>query len=150
MPIDGSAHDWSELTRLTGGRPMVVERVRLVDSGVAIEGAFALPSLAQLPVEDQAFIAAFVAAHGSIKRMEAILGVSYPTVKARLNRLAAKLDRVEVREEPVAPAPADEALDLLERGGISVEEALARLEAREAGKAEQAGEAIPSRQGLDR
>lgn len=45
--------DWQELTNLTRGRPFVVERVRLAGSGVAIEGEFELPQLAQLDVEDQ-------------------------------------------------------------------------------------------------
>ena len=40
--------DWQELTKLTGGQPLVVERVRLADTGVAIEGAFELPQLAYL------------------------------------------------------------------------------------------------------
>lgn len=45
--------DWQELTRLTGGRPFVVERVRLLEREVAIEGAFVPPQLARLSVEDQ-------------------------------------------------------------------------------------------------
>lgn len=127
-----AALDWAELTRLTAGREFVVERVRLAGSGIAIEGPFALPVLAQLPAEDQAFIVAFVRTHGSIKRMESILGVSYPTVKARLNALGAKLDYVEIDEEPMAEAEATgpDALELLEQGAISVEEALRRLEHR--------------------
>jgi hypothetical protein len=38
------------------------------------------------------FVAAFVRSHGSIKEMEQVFGVSYPTVKARLNRIAAMLE----------------------------------------------------------
>ena len=77
-------HDWQALTDLTRGRPILVERVRIQDSDIAVEGAFELPRLAQLPVEDQVFVAAFVRSHGSIKEMEQVFGVSYPTVKARL------------------------------------------------------------------
>lgn len=79
--------DWQELTTLTRGRPFRVERVRLADNGVAVEGEFELPQLAQLNVEDQVFVTAFVRCHGSIKEMERIFGVSYPTVKSRLNRI---------------------------------------------------------------
>ena len=64
------AGDWFELTRLTQGRPLVVERVRLADSDIAIEGDFAPPPLAVLSAEDQTFVAAFVRCHGSIKEME--------------------------------------------------------------------------------
>jgi len=40
--------DWQELTRLTQGKPIAVERVRLVKSDIAIEGSFELPPLARL------------------------------------------------------------------------------------------------------
>jgi hypothetical protein len=116
--------DWQELTRLTGGRPFVVERVRLLDRQIAIEGAFAPPQLATLAAEDQVFIAAFLRSHGSIKEMEQMFGVSYPTVKARLNRIAAGLEFVE---ESPAP-PRTEVLDRLAAGEITAEEAIAALE----------------------
>jgi hypothetical protein len=116
--------DWQELTDLTRGQEIVVERVRLVDSGIAVEGQFEPPQLAQLSVEDQVFVAAFVRSHGSIKEMERTFGVSYPTIKSRLNRIVGHLDFVEV--DP-APTGAD-VVDRLRRGEISAEEALAELE----------------------
>ena len=116
--------DWQELTSLTRGQPFVVERVRLAGNGVAIEGEFELPQLAQLNVEDQVFVTAFVRCHGSIKEMERIFGVSYPTIKSRLNRIAEQLDFVDT--DP-APSGAD-VVDRLRRGEIGVQEALAELE----------------------
>jgi hypothetical protein len=116
--------DWQELTDLTRGGPFVVERVRLTGSGVVVEGQFELPQLAQLSVDDQVFVAAFVRSHGSIKEMERIFGVSYPTIKSRLNRIAEHLDFVD--SDP-APSGAD-VVDRLRRGEISVQEALAELE----------------------
>lgn len=118
------ASDWQELTDLTRGRPFTVERVRLDDSGIAIEGAFELPQLAQLSAEDQVFVTAFVRCHGSIKEMERTFGVSYPTVKSRLNRIGRTLDFVET--DP-APSRAD-VIDRLRRGEITAEHALAELE----------------------
>jgi hypothetical protein len=116
--------DWHTLTDLTQGRRFHVERIRLADNDIAIEGAFALPDLARLPAEDQVFVTAFIRAHGSIKEMERTFGVSYPTIKARLNRIAQSLDFVEIN-----PAPSrSEILGALERGEIDVEEAIARLE----------------------
>ncbi len=119
--------EWQELTRLTGGAPFVVERVRLAGSGIAIEGAFAPPQLATLSAEDQVFVAAFVRSHGSIKEMEQMFGVSYPTVKARLNRIAASLEFIDE-----SPAPArTEVLDRLASGEITAEEAIAALRERQ-------------------
>jgi len=118
--------DWLELTKLTQGASLVVERVRLADSGIAIEGQFAPPQLAQLPVEDQIFVAAFVRAHGSIKEMEQVFGVSYPTVKARLNRIAERLEFVDTN-----PAPArSDVLERLARGEITADHAIRELEER--------------------
>ncbi|HQL24170.1 MAG TPA: DUF2089 family protein, partial [candidate division Zixibacteria bacterium] len=74
------AHEWQELTRLTGDKEVIVERVRLVVEGIALEGEFELPPLAKLTAEDQLFVAAFVRSHGSIKKMEEVFGISYPTV----------------------------------------------------------------------
>ena len=118
--------DWQELTRLTQGARLIVERVRLADSGIAIEGQFAPPQLAQLPVEDQVFVAAFVRAHGSIKEMEQVFGVSYPTIKARLNRISQRLEFVDTD-----PAPArSDVLERLARGEITAEDAIRELEER--------------------
>lgn len=118
------AQEWYNLTRMTQGAKLIVERVRLVDQDVAIEGSFELPALAGLSAEDQVFIAAFVRCHGSIKQMEQTFGVSYPTIKSRLNRIGDQLNFVEV-----APAISrNEILEKIDRGEISVEEALEMME----------------------
>ena len=117
--------DWQELTKLTQGQPIMVERVRLPDKDIAIEGRFELPQLARLNLEDQVFIIAFVRCHGSIKEMEQIFGVSYPTIKSRLNRIGNSLEFVDTN-----PAPSEvEILDRLERREIDAQEAIQALEA---------------------
>src|SRR5262245_31072454 len=122
--------DWNTLTKLTGGGAIEVERVRLVEQDVAIEGPFELPPLAQLSADDQVFVAAFVRCHGSIKQMEKFFGVSYPTIKNRLNRIGAQMPFMEV--EPVPdPEPrratTNELLSKLERGEISARDVVAEL-----------------------
>ena len=116
--------DWPELARLTQGQPIVVERVRLADRDIAIEGRFELPQLAQLGSEEQVFVMAFVRCHGSIKEMEQIFGVSYPTIKSRLNRIAGRFEFVDSN-----PAPQrNQVLERLQRGEINAEEAIRELE----------------------
>ena len=117
--------DWLELTQLTQGRPIVVERVRLADKDIAIEGSFELPQLARLDLDDQVFITAFVRSHGSIKEMERIFGVSYPTIKSRLTRIADGLEFVETNPTPSKA----EILERLERGEITAEQAIHQMEA---------------------
>ena len=125
------ASDWQALTRLTGGAAFEIERVRLVDQDVAIEGRFAVPPLSTLSADDQVFVAAFVRCHGSIKQMEKFFGVSYPTIKNRLNRIGALLPFAEV--EPPAPEPkatrpsTSELLTRLERGEATVNDVLSEL-----------------------
>jgi hypothetical protein len=129
--------EWQELTQLTQGQTLVVERVRLASRDIAIEGRFALPELARLSAEDQVFVAAFVRSHGSIKEMEQVFGVSYPTIKARLNRISASLsflDTTPPESTPpeTAPAGADArgaVLARLKRGEINAADAIRQLEA---------------------
>ena len=117
------AQEWQELMKITGGRTVIIERVRLAESGIAIEGQFELPQLLELSTEDQVFLAAFVRSHGSIKKMEKFFGVSYPTIKNRLNKIAEQLEFVEIDSEPVQ----SDVIGRLERGEITVEQALKDL-----------------------
>ena len=119
------AQDWQELTQLTRGQALVIERVRIAEKGIAIEGNFELPQLAKLSMEDQVFIVAFVRCHGSIKDMEKIFGVSYPTIKARLNRLGEALEFVEINPVPSRA----EVLERLRRGEVSAADAIREMEA---------------------
>jgi hypothetical protein len=120
-----TSRDWQELTQLTQGRPILVERVRMTENNIVVEGSFELPQLAQLNAEDQVFVTAFLRCHGSIKEMEQIFGVSYPTIKSRLNRIAQSLEFVDTN-----PAPSRaEILDRLKRGEINAEQAVRELEA---------------------
>jgi hypothetical protein len=115
---------WNELTDMTGGRPFLVTSVRLEGGDITIGGEFELPPLAGLRYEDQVFVSEFVRCHGSIKYMEKAFGISYPTVKNRLNRIVQQLQLVEVEQVSAH----DEVFDMLERGEISVTEAAERLE----------------------
>jgi len=119
-----TTQDWQELTKLTQGQPLVVERVRLTEKNIAIEGSFELPELARLGLEDQVFVMAFIRCHGSIKEMEKTFGVSYPTIKSRLNRIA---NNVSFVENDPAPSRSD-VLEKLNRGEINAQDAIRELE----------------------
>jgi len=120
------AQDWQTLTKLTSGADLEIERVRLVASDVRIEGHFELPALARLTAEDQTFVTAFVRCHGSIKQMEKYFGVSYPTIKNRLNRIGEQLPFAEI--DTGEQSSTDDLLTRLERGELSVKDVLAQLE----------------------
>ncbi len=120
-----NSKDWQELTQLTHGQRIVVERVRVAEQDIAIEGSFELPQLARLEMDDQIFITAFVRSHGSIKEMERIFGVSYPTIKSRLTRIADSLEFVETNPSPSKA----EILERLQRGEITAKDAIREMEA---------------------
>ena len=101
---------------------MKVTRMACPSCGMAMEGDFEVAPLARLSLDDQAFVMAFVRSHGSIKQMERLLGISYPTVKNRLNAISASLDK-----SFQAPSPNLYVLEQLARGEITVEEALEKL-----------------------
>ena len=116
-------HDWQQLTDLTQNKEISIERVKISESGIAIDGSFELPPLAQLNMEDQIFVAAFVKSHGSIKDMEELYGVSYPSIKNRLNRIAKAFDFIDI-----TPAdPAGDILEDLDKGNISFDQAMKAL-----------------------
>lgn len=105
---------------------MQIRQLHCEPCGVDLDGEFEVSALARLSLEEQLFLTAFLRQHGSIKRMEKLFGISYPTVKNRLNALAAKLDR-QFR----VPTPELKILEELERGEIDVQQALKRLDPKE-------------------
>jgi hypothetical protein len=67
---------------------------------------------------------AFVRSHGSIKEMEQVFGVSYPTIKSRLTRIAQSLEFVDTNPSPSRA----EIFDRLRRGEITAQDAIRELE----------------------
>ena len=101
---------------------MTITRTHCGECDVSLEGEFEVSPLARLSLDDQMFVTAFIRHHGSIKRMESLFDISYPTVKNRLNAIQAQLDSsFEV------PSSNGLILDALARGEITVDQALERL-----------------------
>lgn len=115
--------DWKKIFEVVGNDAKVT---RVEGNNLALEGEFELPPLSRLAMEDQIFVAAFIGVHGSIKEMEKLFGISYPTVKGRLRKIADSLREIgllstKVREDRTTT------LELLASKEITVEEALERL-----------------------
>ncbi|HOZ45066.1 MAG TPA: DUF2089 family protein [Candidatus Hydrogenedentes bacterium] len=73
------------------GQVLKVKRFACPACDTAVEGDFALPVLARLSPEEQEFLVRFAECSGSLKDMARRYGVSYPTVR---NRLDALIDRL--------------------------------------------------------
>jgi hypothetical protein len=102
--------------------PLSVTRLACPTCKLTLDGDFEVSPLGKLNQDDQAFVIAFVRHHGSLKKMESIFGISYPTVKNRLNAIAAALDK-----NFESPSPNLYVLEQLSRGELTVEEALEKL-----------------------
>src|SRR5271155_986057 len=102
--------------------PLRVNRLACPTCKLSLEGDFETSPLGKLGLDDQAFVIAFVRHHGSLKKMESVFEISYPTVKNRLNAIAAALDKNFAN-----PSPNLYVLEQLSRGELTVEEALERL-----------------------
>jgi hypothetical protein len=120
--------DISKSTCPDCSRPLRVARMACPSCAMVVEGNFEVSPLARLSVDDQAFVIAFVRHHGSLKKMESLFNISYPTVKNRLNAIGAALDQnfTEPNEKPLQ-SPNLYVLEQLSRGELTVEEALEKL-----------------------
>ncbi|MHC4571552.1 MAG: DUF2089 family protein [Planctomycetota bacterium] len=64
-----------------------------------IQGQYGLPSLARLSADDQTFILEFMKVSGSLKEMARLLGLSYPTVRNRLDEIIKRIKLAEGLKE---------------------------------------------------
>jgi len=107
------------------GDAMVVSRMTCHHCNVAVESAFPTPRLASLPVEHQRFIEIFVLASGSLKEMAQQTGVSYPTVRSRLDKVIDALRQEIGRTQKVRGT----VLDAVSEGKLSAEVAASIIKA---------------------
>ena len=79
------------------GSNLAVKRLCCDKCETEVEGLYPLPPLAGLAPDDEQFILEFIKASGSLKDMAALLGVSYPTVRNRLDEIIGKLRQNETK-----------------------------------------------------
>lgn len=73
------------------GGGMAVTRMTCASCAVSVDAAFPMSRLASLPVEHQRFIEMFVLSGGNLKEIAEQVGVSYPTVRSRLDKVIESL-----------------------------------------------------------
>lgn len=103
-----------------------------VSGDVASHRPAATNEFASLPDEDLHLLRIFVHCEGSIREMESALGLSYPTIKARLAKLRESLKAAAPAAKPT-PQPTtplnsvEKVLDALERGEITASESIQHI-----------------------
>lgn len=110
------------------GGSLTVTRLTCSKCDTNIEGDFQLSKFQLLSREDLEFAESFIKNRGSIKAMEKEMGVSYPTVK---NRLENVIEALGYKKEPIeAPKPA-EILERIKSGEITPAQAVKLLNGEE-------------------
>lgn len=72
-----------------------VARLACDQCGTAVEGDFPLPVISCLDSDEQKFVISFIRSSGSLKEMAQRYGVSYPTMRNKLDDLIEKLQVLE-------------------------------------------------------
>jgi len=106
-----------------------VEALRCPSCAVRVEGDFTPSPLARLSDEHQRFVVAFLRSRGVLRDLEEALGLSYPTVRARLDAAVAALEDI-LRTPGTDDAARREVLDAVASGALDPESAVRRLRAR--------------------
>jgi hypothetical protein len=107
---------------------LLVTRLACRNCGTALEGRFVLERLFRLSPEQLHFVEVFLRCEGKINRMQEELGLSYPTVRSRLEDVIRALGYEVGEEKQVDSERRQEVLDRLARKEISSEEALQLLQ----------------------
>ena len=119
---------------------LTITRLHCRSCGTALEGEFGVGRFGRLDREQMRLLESFLRSRGNLKEMERELGISYPTVRGRVDSLVRALGLVDGAEvdmaaEPAdfasaesAPAPADTAADTAAEERRAILERLARKE----------------------
>jgi hypothetical protein len=105
------------------GNETEVTRITCYACDTNIEGHFQPCKFCKLTTEQRAFVDVFIKCRGNIKEVEKELGISYPTVKNKLEDAAAALG-YKGEPEQVSPTKRQEILEKLNKGEITVDEAV--------------------------
>ena len=106
-------------------KPLHITKLHCPACGTSIEGDFQAERLLALTPEQRSFVLSFLRNRGNIREMEKELGISYPTVRARLDQILAALG---LEANPGKEQPArKEVLEMLAQGEITQEQALDML-----------------------
>lgn len=109
------------------GHRLKVVKLQCEHCETAIENEFTLSKFDYLTPEELSFAETFLLCRGNIKEVEKALGISYPTVRSRLDQVIASLGGRSIPAERQTSQRKREILDALERGELTAQEAVEQL-----------------------
>jgi hypothetical protein len=119
------------------GGQLEITEVRCTQCDTRVQARYRPCDFCGLSEEQSTFLRIFLTSRGNLSEVEKRLGVSYPTVRAKLDEVIARLGALEPVSQP-APQPAPQAsdgserraiLDAVARGEISAAEGVTRIRA---------------------
>lgn len=121
------------------GNHLTVTSLRCHQCDTSVHGSFELCKMCRLTQEQQRFVEVFVASRGNIKEVERVLGVSYPTVRGRLDGVIEALGYPvqrsgEKEEAELGQEARRQVLEALDRGEIDANDAIKRLRNQDGGQ----------------
>ncbi len=132
------AHDVISTCPVCSGE-LAVTRLRCTSCGTTLEGEFSVGRFARLSRDQMALLESFLRSRGNLRDMERELGISYPTVRGRVEALVRALgfgprsddDTDHDADDESAPAPQtrEAILERLARHEISAEDAAVAIRA---------------------
>jgi hypothetical protein len=117
------------------GGSLVVSGVACNACGIEIKGRFRTCAFCRLTEEQSTFLLMFVERRGNLSEMEKALGISYPTVRSKLEEIIRALESQANVEAPSATGIRDAILEQVARGDLTPEQALGRLSTLDVGGA---------------
>ena len=118
---------------------LAVTRLHCRSCGTTLEGDFSVGRFGRLTREQLALLESFLRSRGNLREMERELGISYPTVRSRVealvralgfgSRVDADLEEDDAPTEAIATPGRDAILERLARHEITAEEAAAAIRA---------------------
>lgn len=107
------------------GGHLHVRRLECEGCHTTIEGRFPRSSLDHLTPEQLEFVEVFLLARGNIKEVERVLGISYPTVRNRLESVLETLGHATTHQQETEQR--SQIIQALNQGELSVSEAITLL-----------------------
>ena len=117
----------------TCGHELDIRELSCHECNTSIRGRWSLGVFGRLTADQQTFLRIFVRSRGNLSEVERSLGVSYPTVRAKLEEVIEALQEDAVAEAPPVETR-DEILKQIASGRLSVEDGLARIRSLETRK----------------
>ena len=96
-----------------------IKKVECCKCGVNFEGEFYTSPVMSLSEEEQSFVELFVLSSGSLKEMAKLLGITYPTVRSKLDQIISNMkEEIDKRDDYKT-----EILEKVNQGKITAEKA---------------------------